>query len=426
MTNNLRTSLDWLRDLGSPAELQASARQAAAPRFESNAHIHLPPNFSAFDSVEQAVTLAKEQGISVLGASNYYDYDVYAEFADLARGARIFPLFGLEIIARIESLVREGTRINDPGNPGKIYVCGKGITRLSPMSAEASRLLGIIRRNDSQRMAAMIAQLEAIFSRSGASTGLSEQGVIDRVVARHAVPRQRVFLQERHVCQAFQECFFDLIPVGGRMERLAVMFGAAPEAGPDDAVGVQGEIRSHLMKSGKPAFVEETFVSFDEARRLVLELGGIPCYPTLADGTRPICPFEEPVGQLVERIKGMGMSCAELIPVRNSPDVLAKYVLTMRKAGLVVTAGTEHNTLDRLSLVPRCLDGREVPGGVREIFREGACVVAAHQFMVLHGHCGFVDDAGRPNAKYTRDDQRIAEFSRLGAAVIARYQEALS
>ena len=49
-------------------------------------------------------------------------------------------------------------KINDPGNPGKIYTCGKGITRFAPMSAEAERLINIIRRNDSERMAKMIAQ----------------------------------------------------------------------------------------------------------------------------------------------------------------------------------------------------------------------------------------------------------------------------
>ena len=33
------------------------------------------------------------------------------------------------------------------------------------------------------------------------------------------------------------------------------------------------------MKAGKPAFVTETFLRFDEARELILALGGIPCYP---------------------------------------------------------------------------------------------------------------------------------------------------
>ena len=70
---------------------------------------------------------------------------------------------------------------------------------------------------------------------------------------------------------------------------------------------MQNEIRTHLMKAGKPAFVEETFVSFEEACRLILELGGIPCYPTLADGTSPICPYEEPVEKLIENIRRRGI-----------------------------------------------------------------------------------------------------------------------
>jgi hypothetical protein len=47
---------------------------------KNNAHIHLPPNFSAFETVEQAVDLAAAQGVRVLGVSNYYDYAVYDDF----------------------------------------------------------------------------------------------------------------------------------------------------------------------------------------------------------------------------------------------------------------------------------------------------------------------------------------------------------
>ncbi len=124
-----------------------------------NAHIHLPPNFSAFDSVDQAVTLAAEQQIGVLGVSNYYDFDVYGEFVELARGRGIFPLFGLEIISMQADLRDAGVKVNDPGNPGKTYLCGKGITRFDAMSPEATRLLGVIRKNDSARMAAMIERM---------------------------------------------------------------------------------------------------------------------------------------------------------------------------------------------------------------------------------------------------------------------------
>lgn len=414
-----------LRGLGAVEELFALAERGYGParRPKCNSHIHLPPNFSAFVSVEQAVELAGEQQVGVVGVTNYYDYEVYADFARLARERGIFPLFGLEIIALIEDLVRQGVKINDPGNPGRIYVCGKGATLFSPMSDEARRLLEIIRRNDRQRMSIMAARLAEVFAERGLSLGLDENAVIDMVVRRHGCPRHRVYLQERHICQAFQEALFERVPAERRMEVLSRVLGAAPKAEPEDAVKIQNEIRTHLLKAGKPAFVEERFLSFEQAYRMILELGGIPCYPTLADGTSPICPYETPVEMLIKRIRDGGMYAAEFIPVRNTPEVLAAYVRAMRKAGLVVTAGTEHNTLDLLPIEPMCVKGAAVPEDVRDVFWEGMCVVAAHQFLCAHGRCGFVDRAGRPNPDYATDEARIAAFRRLGAAVIQRYFE---
>ncbi len=66
----------------------------------------------------------------------------------------------------------------------------------------------------------------------------------------------------------------------------------------------------------------------------------------------------------------------------------------MREAGLAITAGTEHNTLDLIPFDPFCKDG-DVPDDLRAVFWEGACVVAGHQFLTLHGECGFVDGEGQ-------------------------------
>jgi hypothetical protein len=198
------------------------------------------------------------------------------------------------------------------------------------------------------------------------------------------------------------------------LERL---FGA-PSKRPDDAVSVQNEIRSYLMKAGRPAYERETFVGFEHAYRLVLALGGIPCYPTLADGANPICAFEEPVEELVAALKARGIYSAELIPLRNRPEVLSRYVHALRQAGLVVTAGTEHNTLDLSPLEPACLDGAPVPEDLQAIFWEGACVVAAHQHRVSRGEPGFVDPEGRLNADYDADEARIRSFAEIGAALI--------
>ncbi len=424
MSRQLAVAMDALRELGSPQEIRAAAErgQLAQPA-PLNSHVHLPPNFSAFDSVAQAVSLAVEQGLKVLGASNYYDYQVYAEFAAETRRAGVFPLFGLEIMCLDPELRDAGLRINDPGNPGKIYLCGKGITRFDPMTPEAVRLLDRIRHNDATRMAAMVDRLQEVLAERGLDTGLDVPAVVAGIVQRHGCDPQTVYLQERHISQAFQEALFRQLPPDSRWARLGQALGTAPSSSdPEDAVAVQNDIRSHLMKAGRPAFVAETFVGFEHARQLILELGGVPCYPVIADAAQPICELEQSPAGLMEELDRRGIHAVEWIPVRNRRDVLADYVRTLRQAGRPITAGTEHNTRDLIPLEPQAKDG-PLPEDVRAIFWEGACVVAAHQFLNLHGECGFVDAQGQPHPDFDSAEERIQAFARWGAAVIYRYQQ---
>jgi hypothetical protein len=389
-------------------------------QLRANSHIHLPPNFSAFDSVEQAVDLAAAEGIAVLGASNYYDYSVYREFRREATRRSIHPLFGIEIIALLTDLQQAGVKINDPGNPGKMYVCGKGITRFDPLTSEGQALLNVIRQKDSERVSAMVDRVESVFLSVGLGMGLHAEAVKREVVARHGCPLDSVYLQERHVCQSFQEALFDRIPEMDRPTALARLFGTPSKSAPADAVGIQNEIRSHLMKAGRPAYVDETFVDFDHAYRLILALGGIPCYPTLADGAGQICAFEADVERLISQITERNIHAAEFIPVRNQPDVLRRYALAMRTAGLVLTAGTEHNTRDLLPIEPTCVGGQPIPDDVRELFWEGACVVAAHQHLVSVGEPGYVDSSGNPTAPESRNESRISVLRGMGEALISR------
>ncbi len=421
----MRQELDKLRDLGSAAELEAVAARmhTRMPAPGVNAHVHLPPNFSAFESVRQAVELASAQRVRVLGASNYYDFSVYAELAREAGNRGILPLFGIEIIVLLEDLAAAGILINDPGNPGKMYICGKGIMRFDPMTPAARHTMARIRQSDEARMRTMVERMGEIFSRAGVATGLTADRITDRIVRRHGVDRSTVCLQERHIAEAFQAALFELSPPEERTQLLSSIFGARSKAPPDERVKVQNEIRTHLMKKGKPAFVAESFISFAEAYDLILELGGIPSYPTLADGTLPICTYEDPPDKLISVLLANGVHCAEFIPVRNRPDVLERYVVAMREAGLVITGGTEHNAPDLIPMEPACLDGAPVPGRIKEIFWEGACVVAAHQFLRLHGRRGYVDDRGRLNPSFSDGEGRIDHFRRLGEAVIARYDE---
>jgi len=122
-------------------------------------------------------------------------------------------------------------------------------------------------------------------------------------------------------------------------------------------------------------------------------MGGIPCYPTLADGVDPVCPFEEPATQLAAALVERGIHLAELIPIRNKSAVVDAYVEAFLAAGIEVVAGTEHNTADRIPFDPACTDGAMSPTA-RAAFWRGTCIVAAHQARVAAGKAGYVDAQG--------------------------------
>jgi len=416
------TTLTFLTRLGSPEQLWDKAKKGVVLRPQkANTHIHLPPNFSAFTTVQQAVKLSSEQGLRVLGAGNYYDFGVYEEFGALCRQHGIFPLFSTETIAFEPEMAAVKMRVNDPGNPGKIYLCGKGISRFAPMSAEAAARMAEIRRRDAARMRAMIDKLAGVFAAAGVDTKLDEQAVIGRVVKRHGCAAATVTLQERHVAQAFQEVFFELVPAERRGTILSGLYGCPPKAASDDAVGTQNDFRSFLMKAGKSCFVPESFGRLAEVQAMIGLLGGIPCYPVLADGAAAICEYETPIVGLIGRLKENGYAMAEFIPIRNKPDVLAAYATAIRKSGIVVTAGTEHNTLDLIPLLPACVGNAPVPAELVELFWEGVCVTAAHIYLNANGQTGFVDADGRPNPAWSDAEKRIADFAKLGQAVLDAY-----
>lgn len=382
-----------------------------------NTHIHLPPNFSAFETAEDAVQAAATEGIRVLGASNFHDHGIYRRFADAAAAAGIVPLFGLEFISVIDSR-DAAVKVNDPANPGRIYLCGKGVDPFTAPTATASRLLALVRAADADRMRAMVPLVRARFAKAGLETALTAESIVADVAERAGVPGAWVVLQERHVAMAFQEALFLVIPPERREGLLARAFGGPVGASIDDPIAIQGAIRSRLMKAGRPAFVPESAVSFDDAYRLILEMDGIPCYPTLADGASPVCPWEEPPDALARRVLERGIHAAELIPNRNRPAVVDAYVGAFRDAGIIVMAGTEHNTRERIPLEPRCVDGSLPSPAARAVFREATCVVAAHQHLRASGRPGYIDDQGRLNPGFPNGEARIRWFAELGADLI--------
>jgi hypothetical protein len=347
-----------------------------------NTHIHLPPNFSAFNTVDEAIDQAGREGIEILGASNYYDFTVYEAFSHKAAQHGIQPLFGIEIVCRLQDLVDAGVKINDPGNPGKMYICGKALTRFKEPSKRAAELLDKIRSGDEQRIAKMVKLLKDVFEESAIDIDLDSTAIIAWVAKQFGVPKSTVVLQERHVAQAFQEALFEQVSFHRRSKRMSALFDATSKVDPSDSVGVQSEIRTYLMKAGKPAFVEENFVTFSEACELIKELGGFVSYPVLADGMNPISEFESDPAELATKLSDLGIEAAEFIPNRNKPEVLEAYAKALAAKGFSLSAGTEHNTTERIAVMPECKGGVPIPMDLQEIFVQGARRQVAHQNAV--------------------------------------------
>lgn len=388
-----------------------------------NTHVHFPPNFSAYETADEALAAATEQEVAALGISNFFDQTVYSLFRDKAQAAGITPLYGLEFITLIPQLAEEGVKINDPSNPGRMYLCGKGIDPFKEKSKRAEEISLDIREGNDKRAAAMVGQLATWFADNGFETGLTPENIAQRVAEKGEVPAEWVSLQERHIAGAFQEALAQL-PREERLETLTRLYGGvAPSVDVDDAVALQGEIRSRLLRSGTPGFAPEVPLSFEDAYEYILAMDGIPVYPTLADGTSPICPFETPATELAQELLDRGIHMAELIPIRNSSACVDEYVKAYTDAGLLVIAGTEHNTPDKIALDPACVDG-PVSDYARKVFFDSACVIAAHQQLVSEGKPGYVDNEG--NIVGGDAKARQEKLAALGAKIIGRDEERLA
>lgn len=378
----------------------------------TNLHVHVAPNFSAFRDVDDLVAEAVVEGVRAIGISSFFDQQVYARFDEACRAAGIVPLFGLEFVTLDPELAAAGTKVNDPANPGRIYFCGKGIQPFRTVGDAAAGIHRAIREGNDARAAEMIARLAEHFSDHGVDTGLAAPAVAAAVAQRAGVPAEWVSIQERHIAQAFADAIADL-PADQQAAALARVYGRPSKADPTDGVGVQGEIRSALLKSGTVGFVPEVPLSFDAVYGYILATGGIPTYPILADGAPIISEWEAPASELAQRLLARGVHAAELIPNRNASAVVDDYVTALTDAGIIVLGGTEHNTLDRIPLDPACADG-PLSSLAREAFFEGACIVAAHQALVADGRPGYVDAAGA----LVGDAVHRAVLVALGASII--------
>lgn len=404
----------FLSGFPSPEKLVNEIRGSYMPDYrEVNGHIHTPYSFSAFDKLETALRMAESEKIAVLGINDFFVTDGYEDFHNGCLAHNIFPLFNIEFIGLLKEEQNKGIRINDPNNPGRVYFSGKGLDY--PFNTgffQKLQLNGVIRESQ-QQMKAMIAKLNTLIAKEDPSITLSYEDIKknfaqELVRERHIARALRVKAEKYHPDPVKQLIFIEKL-YGGKKSK----------AGMDQAAILENEIRTNLLKSGGAAFVEEdekAFLDLNKIIRIIVKAGGIPCYPVLLDDpSGNLTEFESDQEKLYNSLKKLGVECIELIPGRNDISILRDFVHFFHEKGFIITFGTEHNTPEMKPLKVEARGSGDLDDYLKGIAWEGACVIAAHQYLRADGRQGYVLPDGTHSIKQKR------ELASLGRYVIEYY-----
>ena len=341
-----------------------------------NAHLHTPFSFSAFDSISQALDMAAKEGVKVVGINDFYSQDGYADWNDGCRERGLFPLFGIEFISLNVEDQAAGVRVNDPNNPGRTYLSGKGLAYPVTFRGEEAAQLAAVKAESNAQVGRMCEKLNVLLDTVKAGFNISFQEV-QRELTRGSV-------RERHLAKALRLAVEGHVPQAERASFYARVFGGKElKSSLSDAAALENEIRSKLLKSGGAAFVPEdpkAFLPFSTVQRIIEAAGGIPTYPFLADNAKGgFTDFEEDLQKCADILKKRGIRSCEFITTRNTTKVLEDYAGYLQDEGFTVTFGSEHNTpaMEPIRLRTRDADG--LSGKLKAINYRGACLVAAHQ-----------------------------------------------
>lgn len=322
--------------------------------FNVNAHIHTPYSFSAFSSVEEALDKAAAEGVKVVGINDFYSMDGYSAWHGGCALRGLYPLFGIEFISLNEEDQAAGLRVNDPNNPGRTYISGKGLTYPVKLSGKPLQQLEEVKAESNAQVEKMCAKLNEWLRAEGKDIVLDFNEIREKLTQGS--------IRERHLAKALRMALY-------------------PEA--ENPAGLENELRGKLLKAGGPAFVPESpeaFLPTQTVQEIIEAAGGIPTYPFLADDAKGcFTDFEADLMKAADTLKKRGFRSVEFITTRNTTAVLEQYAGYLEDEGFIVTFGSEHNTPQMEPVLLRTRDAAELSPKLKAINWRGACALAAHQ-----------------------------------------------
>ncbi|MDR0743592.1 MAG: hypothetical protein LBF05_04455 [Tannerella sp.] len=358
-----------------------------------NAHLHTPFSFSAFENLADALDRASGENVSVVGINDFYSTDGYEEWDKESRKRHLYPLFNIEFISLQQEDQENGIRVNDPNNPGRTYISGKGLSCPPALKEPYASQLAGVRAESNTQVKEMCDKINLLLKAYNAGFHVDFENIESEM--------SKGLVRERHLAKAlrmYTYIHFKNEPKDVKKFMEKIFNGKKLKSDIFDYAGVENEIRGNLLKAGGAAFVPEdpkAFLPLDDVRRIILNAGGIPTYPFLGDDANGgFTDFEQDIEKAAETLKQRGIFAAEFITTRNTTDVLEKYAGYLHDNGFVVTFGTEHNTPAMEPILLRTREKSLLTERLKQINYDGACVIAAHQELIREGKAGYVDDNG--------------------------------
>ena len=338
-----------------------------------NAHLHTPYSFSAFSDVKQALDMAASEGVKVVGINDFYSMDGYKDWKEGCAERALFPLFGIEFISLNAEDQAAGLRVNDPNNPGRTYISGKGLAYPVILSGEEARQLADVKAESNAQVERMCVKLNEHLKTVG------EEFTLD--FAKIAADLTRGSIRERHLAKALRIAI--AAAAGVPADHYAKIFGQPAKSDVSNVAAIENEIRSRLLKAGGAAFVPEdpkAFLPMTTVQRIIEAAGGIPTYPFLADDAKGnFTDFEGDLQEAADTLKKRGFRSVEFITTRNTTEVLEQYAGYLEDEGFIVSFGSEHNTPAMEPIKLRTRDAADLSDKLKAINFRGACAIAAHQ-----------------------------------------------
>ncbi|MDO4949614.1 MAG: PHP domain-containing protein [Bacteroidales bacterium] len=341
-----------------------------------NAHMHTPYSFSAFADVRQALDMAAQEGVKVVGINDFYSLDGYQEWSEECAKRQLYPLFNIEMIALNSEDQAKGLRVNDPNNPGRTYLSGKGLAFPVILSGKEAQQLADVKAESNAQVAKMCAKLNDVLNGVKAGFNIDFADVTRKLTCGS--------IRERHLAKALRLAVDEHFSTSeARLDFYERLCKKPLKSALDNVAAVENELRGNLLKAGGAAFVPEdakAFLPLETVQRIMEAAGGIPTYPFLADDAKGnFTDFEADLQQCADTLKRRGIRSVEFITTRNTTAVLESYASYLEDEGFIVTFGSEHNTPAIEPIRLRTRDNAELSEKLRAINFRGACLVAAHQ-----------------------------------------------